>query len=261
MASESPPTTTLKFHLYSYFRSSCASRLRIALNLKQIPYTTTFVNLLKGEQLSNAHRALNPSATVPVLAVTSTSTSGTEAEAAAEKTISIGQSIAALEYLEEVFTNTNITTSSLPLIGTQPATTTIPLLPPPTDPQSRARVRTLVNIIACDIQPVTNLRIQKRVKALGADNTLWARELMVDGFAALETQMSQWAGGFAVGDAISLADVCLVPAVWAAQRVEVDMKPYPTVTRVFERLEGLEAVKKAHWRRQPDTPEELRSGD
>ncbi|KKZ64761.1 glutathione S-transferase [[Emmonsia] crescens] len=256
MASESPPTTTLKFHLYSYFRSSCASRLRIALNLKQIPYTTTFVNLLKGEQLSDAHRALNPSATVPVLAVTSTS------DAAAEKTISIGQSIAALEYLEEVFTNTNITTSSSPLIGTtQPTTTTTPLLPPPTDPQSRARVRTLVNIIACDIQPVTNLRIQKRVKALGADNTLWARELMVDGFAALEAQMSQWAGGFAVGDAISLADVCLVPAVWAAQRVEVDMKPYPTVTRVFERLEGLEAVKKAHWRRQPDTPEELRGGD
>ncbi|OJD17120.1 maleylacetoacetate isomerase [Emergomyces pasteurianus Ep9510] len=256
MASE--PLANLKFHLYSYFRSSCAGRLRIALNLKQIPYTTSFVNLLKGDQLSATHRALNPSATVPVLTVTSkdpntTNTSGAEAE----QTISIGQSVAALEYLEELFTNYSAPSS----VPAQTTTTPTPLLPPLTNPQSRAHVRTLVNIIACDIQPVTNLRIQKRVKALDADNTLWARELMVDGFAALEAQMSEWAGEYCVGDAISLADVCLVPAVWAAQRIEVDLTPYPTVSRVFERLEGLEAIKKAHWSRQPDTPEELRSGN
>ncbi|EEH43644.1 maleylacetoacetate isomerase [Paracoccidioides brasiliensis Pb18] len=244
MSSTSSPaqSPSPQLHLYSYFRSSCAGRLRIALNLKQLHHTTTFVNLLKGEQLSDAHRSLNPSATVPVLAVTAkedTNTHSPDPPTSAETSFPITQSIAALEYLED--------------IATQPA-----LLPPVSAPQLRARVRTLVNIIACDIQPVTNLRIQKKVKAFGGDNTAWACELNIDGFTALEKLVSQWAGTYCVGDAVTLADVCLVPAVWAAQRVDVDFSPYPTVKAVFERLEGLEAVQKAHWSRQPDTPEELR---
>ncbi|PGG96669.1 maleylacetoacetate isomerase [Blastomyces parvus] len=253
MASEAPITATHQFHLYSYFRSSCSARLRIALNLKQIPYTATFINLLKGEQLSPAHRALNPSASVPVLVITTTEpspdTEGTSNQQ--PQSLSISQSIAALEYLEELCTNsTNANTNK-----------TTPLLPPASSLQTRARVRTLVNIIACDIQPVTNLRIQQRVKSLGADNTLWARELMEAGFAALEAQMVSCAGIYAVGDSLSLADVCLVPAVWGAQRVGVDLGVYPTVKGVFERLERLEGVRMAHWSRQPDTPEELRAVD
>ncbi|QSS65044.1 maleylacetoacetate isomerase MaiA [Histoplasma capsulatum] len=250
MASENPRKNP-QFHLYSYYRSSCAARLRIALNLKQIPYTTTFVNLLKGEQLSPAHRALNPSATVPILIITSSSnpnpTTFSSMTDNPTTSITIGQSIAALEYLEEISINTN--------------TNTTPLLPPSTSPDARAQVRTLVNIIACDIQPVTNLRIQQRVKALGADNTLWAHELMEAGFAALEAQMLTSAGQYSVGDDVSMADVCLVPAVWAAQRFGVDLGTFPTVSRVAEMLESLEAVRRAHWARQPDTPEELRAVD
>ncbi|EEQ87288.1 hypothetical protein RJZ56_007133 [Blastomyces dermatitidis] len=253
MASEKPLTRTYQFHLYSYFRSSCAARLRIALNLKQIPYTTTFINLLKGEQLSPTHRALNPSASVPVLIVTTEDPSpATEATTSNQtQLLSIGQSIAALEYLEEL--STNATNTNLDN-GT-------PLLPPASCPEKRARVRTLVNIIACDIQPVTNMRIQQRVKALGADNTLWARELMETGFAALEALMQSCAGTYAVGDALSLADVCLVPAVWGAQRVGMDLGVYPTVKRVFKKLELLDGVRRAHWSRQPDTPEELTAVD
>ncbi|OJD22040.1 hypothetical protein ACJ73_06614 [Blastomyces percursus] len=105
------------------------------------------------------------------------------------------------------------------------------------------------------------MRIQQRVKAFGADNTLWARELMEAGFAALEALMGSCAGTYAVGDVLSLADVCLVPAVWGAQRVGVDLGAYPTVKGVFDRLELLDGVRRAHWSRQPDTPEELRAVD
>jgi maleylacetoacetate isomerase len=125
----------------------------------------------------------------------------------------------------------------------------------------RAHVRIICNIIACDIQPVTNLRIQKRVKALSGDAdaaTQWARELAAAGFEALERTIAKSAGIYCVGDEITLADVCIVPAVWAAQRVGVEIKEYPVVNGVFERMEQQEAVQRAHWRNQPDTPEELR---
>jgi maleylacetoacetate isomerase len=125
----------------------------------------------------------------------------------------------------------------------------------------RAQVRNICNIIACDIQPVTNLRVQKRVKALSGDAdvaTQWARELAGAGFGALERTIANSAGKFCVGDEITLADVCLVPAVWAAQRVGVEIKEYPVVNGVFGRMEQQEAVQRAHWRNQPDTPEELR---
>ncbi|PGH13306.1 maleylacetoacetate isomerase [Helicocarpus griseus UAMH5409] len=234
MSSEQPLPA---LHLHTYFRSSCAARLRIALNLKNLPYTTSYVNLLKGEQHSAEHKQLNPSGTVPVLVITSKDPNG------AETSFSIGQSIAALEYLEEITANT---------------TDNLNLLPPVTDVKTRAQIRTLVQIMASDIQPVTNLRIQKRVSALGADNTAWARELMQDGFRALETVLKDTAGEYCVGDGLSLADVCLVPAVWAALRIGVELREYPVLERVWGRLEELEAVKKAHWKRQGDTPEELR---
>ncbi|KAK2811212.1 hypothetical protein FQN50_002309 [Emmonsiellopsis sp. PD_5] len=235
----STPLPSLTLH--TYFRSSCSGRLRIALALKNLPYTTHPVNLLSGAQHTPAHLSLNPSGTVPVLTATTTNpTTGTE------ETLTITQSIAALEYLEEL-------------------TDTIPLLPPRTEIDKRARIRTLVNILACDVQPVTNLKIQKRVKALGGDNTAWARELMVEGFTAVEailagstTAGTGTAGKYCVGDEVSLADVCLVPAVWAGERVGVEFDKFPCVKRVFGEMEGLEGVKVAHWMRQGDTPVELR---
>lgn len=219
--------------LYTYFRSSCSARLRIALNLKSIPYTSIPINLLKNEQSSLDYNTINPSSTVPSLII--------EYRDPSQHTITITQSTAALEFLEEV----------------SPANSPA-LLPPPSDPQVRATVRTLASIIACDVQPVTNLRILKRVAPLGMDRNAWSKDLVEDGLRAYEAIVARTARLFSVGDYITLADVCLVPAVWGAERVGVDMGAFPTVKRVVERLEGEECVRRAHWRTQEDTPEEFR---
>lgn len=220
--------------LYTYFRSSCSARLRIALYLKNIPFTPIFVNLLRDEQSTPSHLAINPSGTVPALVIQRTSTSN-------PKTVTITQSLAALEYLDEAYPQA-------------PA-----LLP--ADPESRALVRTLSQIIACDVQPVTNLRILKRVAPLGADRAAWSKELIEDGLRAYEAVLKEagCAGKFSVGDAITMADVCLVPAAWGAERVGVDLSVFPVVRGIVERLEMEEAVKKGHWQTQLDTPEDLRA--
>ncbi|KAF9874174.1 maleylacetoacetate isomerase [Colletotrichum karsti] len=214
------------YTLYSYFRSSCSARLRIALNLKSIPYDTVPINLLKDEHLSSDHRALNPSATVPLLVNRS------------DDDFKVTQSVAALEYLEEAHPDSN------------------PLLPK--DPKTRAAVRSLVNIICCDTQPVTNMRIMRRVRALGGNAEQWNCELMTDGLAAYEAVAKQWAGKCSVGDEMTMADACLLPAYWNAERFGVDLSKYPTIGKVVEHLKDHPAVVKAHYFNQPDTPAELR---
>ncbi|TKW53310.1 Maleylacetoacetate isomerase [Colletotrichum tanaceti] len=218
-----------EYILHSYFRSSCSARLRIALNLKSIPYTTIPTNLLRDQHLSPSHRALNPSASVPLLV-----------HHVADVDFKVTQSVAALEYLEE----------------THPSST--PLLPGADDPRARAVVRSLVNIVACDVQPVTNMRVMRRVRALGGDAERWNRELTADGLAAYEAVAREWAGAYSVGDRVSLADVCLLPAYWNAERFGVDLSAYPTIARVVGNLQDHEAVVRAHYFNQPDTPDELR---
>ncbi|RAL15829.1 maleylacetoacetate isomerase MaiA [Aspergillus homomorphus CBS 101889] len=216
--------------LYTYFRSSCSARLRIALNLKSLPYTSIPINLLANEQHTPANLARNPSGTVPTLVLTSSN---------GASSIKITQSLAALEYLDEAFPDTP------------------PLLP--RDPATRAIVRTLAAIIACDVQPVTNLKILKRVAELGAQREEWARGLIEQGLRAYEGVISGSAGVYSVGDAVTMADVCLVPAVWGAERFGVDVhREFPVIAGVVARLEGLEAFTRAHWARQLDTPAELR---
>lgn len=215
--------------LYTYFRSSCSARLRIALHLKDIPFNPVFVNLLRDEQSTPTHREINPSGTVPALII--------QRDSAAPVTIT--QSLAALEYLEEAFPNKGPS-----------------LLP--SDPEARALVRSLASIIACDIQPVTNLKILKRVAPFGADRTAWSKDLIEDGLRAYETLVARSAGKFSVGDQISVADICLVPAAWGAERVGVDLAMFPVTNGIVQRLEQEEAVRKGHWRTQPDTPEEFR---
>lgn len=215
--------------LYTYFRSSCSARLRVALHLKKIPFNPVFVNLLHNEQSSPTYHNINPSGTVPALVI----------QRGSAAPVTITQSLAALEYLEEAFPNNG------------PALV-------PKDPETRALVRTLASIIACDVQPVTNLKILKRVAPLGADRAAWSKDLIEDGLRAYETIIAGSAGKFSVGDQLTLADVCLIPAAWGAERVGVDLAAFPTVNRVVQNLELEEAVKLGHWRTQPDTPEEFR---
>jgi maleylacetoacetate isomerase len=218
------------YTLYSYFRSSCSARLRIALNIKSIKYDMVYVNLLKNEQLSDEHKALNPSASVPVLI--NKASKGTP--------FKVGQSVAALEYLEEKHPDT-------------------PMLPSTSDPEARAMVRTLVDIVCVDIQPPTNLRIMRRVRELGGSAEDWNLQLMTQGMAAYENVAAGTAGKYSFGDEVTLADACLIPAIWNAQRFGVDLKAFPTITRIVENLKDHPAVVKAHWQNQPDTPENLRA--
>jgi maleylacetoacetate isomerase len=222
------------FHLHSYFRSSCSARLRIACNLKQVPLTYSYINLLSNDQSSASYTKINPSKSVPTLTLHPNS------DGPSGPFESITQSLAALEYLEEALPDR------------------YPLLPPLNNQIARAQVRTLANIIACDVQPVTNLRILTRVRALGGDGASWAKDWMTDGLLAYETIASSTAGKFSVGDEVTLADVCLVPAVWGAQRWGVDLNQMPVLMRVYENMSKIEEVDRAHWQRQEDTPEALR---
>lgn len=215
------------FVLHTYYKSSCSARLRIALNLKNIPAEHASVHLFKGEQRSSEHRTLNPSGSVPVLTHL------------AHQEFPITQSIAALEYLEEMYPD-----------GT-------PLLPPVSKPIERAKVRTLVNVVASDIQPITNRRIVKAVGDLGGDADEWSKAHMTRGLQAYEAMAARTASAFSVGDEISLADVCLVPAVWNAEKYGVELEKLPTVMRVYRAMMEMEAVQDAHWTRQADTPADL----
>jgi maleylpyruvate isomerase len=211
--------------LYTYFRSSAAYRVRIALNLKGLDYEALPVHLLRngGEQLTDAYRAINPSALLPTL----------DDDGAV-----IGQSLAIIEYLEE----------------TRPQ---VPLLP--VDPADRARVRALALTVATDTHPLGNLRVLKYLKHdlnLSEEVKLeWQRHWLRIGMATLETMLSGDArtGLYCHGDTPTLADCCLVPQVFGAQRFGVDLAPYPTVTRIHDACAGLPAFHQAHPSQQPDT--------
>lgn len=218
--------------LYTYFRSSCSCRVRTACALKNIPLIFRYVNLIKGEQVSEPYiDAVNPNGTVPTLIVNDSS---------GKIVATITQSIAILDFLEEAFPST------------------LPLLPPVSDPFLRAKVRELVGIIACDVQPPTNLRILKTVNGLGVTNQVWFQTIMEKPLQAYEEILIQTAGKYSVGDQITLADVCLAPAIENAVRWEVDMSKFPKVMRIFDAMRILPEFVQGDWRHQEDTPEALR---
>jgi len=215
--------------LYGYFRSSASFRVRIAFNLKGLPYDYRAIHLVKGggEQLGEAFRALNPEALVPVL-VDDDPDGGSFA---------LSQSLAIIEYLDE--------------LHPQP-----PLLP--ATPAARARVRALALAIACDIHPLNNLRVLRYlVKTLGVsedDKNTWYRHWVESGLAAIEAQLasSSWTGRFCHGDTPTLADICLVPQVFNGQRLNCDFSTMPTLIRIHERCMTLDAFQRAAPSAQPD---------
>jgi maleylacetoacetate isomerase len=219
-----------KLHLYSYFRSSCSARIRIAANLKAIPLTYHYINLPDVQDPAHPYRLINPNGTVPTLV----------AEDADGTKTTITQSVAALEYLEEMFPDTQV------------------LLPPSSDPARRAKVRELMSLIATDVQPPTNLRIQRRVSSLGGDPRVWAQEIIGLGFDVYEKFAEKSAGKYSVGDEVTLADVVLAPAVERALGQGVDLAKWGTLNRVWREASSLDGFKKGHWTQQGDTPDQLR---
>jgi maleylpyruvate isomerase len=210
--------------LYTYFRSSAAYRVRIALNLKGIAYDAVPVHLLRngGEQLGEAYRAVNPAALLPALE---------------DDGNVIGQSLAIIEYLEE----------------THPQT---PLLPQ--DPAGRARVRALALSIAADAHPLGNLRVLKYLTGqIGVAEEVklgWQQHWLRSGLQTLEDLLANdpRTGRFCHGDTPSLAECCLVPQVFNAQRFNVDTSAYPTVMRIHAACSELPAFQQAHPSQQPD---------
>jgi len=210
--------------LHGYFRSSAAFRVRIALNLKKLDYDTALVNLQAGEQVSAQYRAVNPQGRVPALEI--------------DGRVFL-QSLAIIEYLDE-------TVAEPPLL--------------PRDALGRARVRALANIIACDIHPLNNLAVlnylKNRLEVDQDKRTEWYRHWVKQGFDAIEPLLAgdRETGRFCHGDRPGLADICLVPQVFNAQRFDCDLAPYPTICRIFDTCMALDAFERAQPSRQPDAP-------
>jgi len=209
--------------LYDYFRSSAAYRVRIALNLKGLAPERASVHLRRGSQRDDDYLALNPQGLVPTLV--------------ADNGDVMTQSLAIIEWLDE--------TSPEP-----------PLLP--ADAAGRARVRSLALAIACDIHPLNNLRVLNYLTgtlgATEAQKNGWCRYWCDVGLEAIETQLAreQATGTFCHGGAPTLADICLVPQLANARRVDLDLAPYPTLLRIEAACAALPAFANAAPLRQPD---------
>ncbi|MGC2854342.1 maleylacetoacetate isomerase [Novispirillum sp. DQ9] len=210
--------------LYSYWRSSTSYRARIALNLKGLDYEIVPVHLLRdgGEHRKADYMALNPQGILPTLVDGATV---------------LTQSLAIVEYIDE----------------THP---TPPLLP--ADAAGRARVRAFSQAVACEIHPLTNLRVLKHLTGvLGHsedDKLAWYRHWTAEGLRALEEMVAGHpaTGTFVHGDAPTLADLCLVPQMYNARRFSIDLTPYPTLVRIDEACRALPAFAQAAPEAQPD---------
>lgn len=214
--------------LYSYWRSSAAYRVRIALNLKQLPYEVRPVHLVRdgGEQHQERYRKLNPQELVPVLM---------------DGQRVLRQSLAIIEYLEEAYPQE------------------VSLLPAAT--RDRAHARALAQLVACDVHPVGNLRVlqylQKELGVADGEREAWSRHWIREGFDALEALLAESTatGRFCVGDTPGLADICLVPQIYNARRWGVPVEHYPQISRIEAECAALPAFQQAAPEQQPDAPE------
>lgn len=207
--------------LYSYFRSSAAYRVRIALNLKGLPYEMESIHLTRdgGKQFSDAFRAINPQMRVPALQL-----SGGEV---------LTQSLAIIDYLDEVFPDPS-------------------LLPP--EALDRARVRAAAQVIACDIHPIDNLCVlrylKRELKQEQEAIDTWYRHWVTEGFKALEKMIAP--GPYCFGSHVTLADVCLVPQVFNARRLNTPLDAFPKIVAVEAACQKLAAFDRARPDNQPD---------
>jgi maleylacetoacetate isomerase/maleylpyruvate isomerase len=206
--------------LYNYFRSSASYRVRIGLALKGLDYNYHAVHLPKNEQTAESFAAVSASRLVPLLH---------------DGDVTLTQSLAILEYLEE----------------THPAP---PLLP--ADPVARARVRALALDIACEIHPLNNLRVLRYLvgpmKVSADDKDRWYRHWVETGLEVVERQLAAMPTPFCHGDAPSLADICLVPQIFNAQRFDCRLDHVPNVMRVFDACMRLDAFEQTRPEKCPD---------
>jgi maleylacetoacetate isomerase len=208
--------------LYTFFRSSASFRVRIALNYKGLAYEPALVSLPKAEHLEAEYRAVNSQGLVPAL------DDGGHV---------LTQSLAIIEYLDEAHPGPKLL---------------------PADPLDRAYVRAFSQIIACEIHPLNNLRTLKHIrKAYGLDEegvNAWYRHWIAEGFRMMESFLTRErrSGKFCFRDQVTMADCCLVPQVFNAQRYQCDLAPYPVTVRIHEECMKHDAFIQAQPARQPD---------
>ena len=213
---------TQSLDLFTYYRSTSSYRVRIALGLKGLDYTVIPVNLLGGEQLEPGYQSINPQCRVPTLRLESGQV--------------LTQSTAIIEYLDERYPEHPLLSSDIEL---------------------RARQRSVASLIACDIHPLHNVSVLNRLRALGhseAEVNAWIGHWISEGFTAIEQLIGD--DGYCVDpDVPSMADVYLLPQVYAARRFNVDLTSYPRIQRVEQRALHHWAFQAAHPDAQPDKPE------
>ncbi len=201
--------------LYDYWRSSASYRVRIALNLLQIPYRSHQINLLTQEHRSSAYLAINPQGILPALAINGRI---------------LTQSLAIIEYLH----------------ATTPGSSLMPA-----DPESQFRVRQLSYVIAMEIHPVCNLSVAAHAASLtdGGDKAkkAWMQRFIAKGLAAFEVLLEQGdTGEFCHGDTPTMADCCLVPQLYNAERWGVDISGHSRIRKIAEAARGLDEFARAH---------------
>jgi maleylacetoacetate isomerase len=200
---------TIKLH--DYWRSSASYRVRIALAMKQVDYERHDVNLLKREQVSPENLAVNPQGMVPTLEIDGHV---------------LGQSLAIIDYLDARFPDPRLI---------------------PDDALARAMTLQRALVIAADIHPVDNLRVLRRLNEMGVDQAArddWYRHWIIEGFTALETMAGS--GAFLGGRSPDLSDVCLVPQMYNARRLETQVEAFPRLVEIDARLTEIDAVAAAH---------------
>ena len=210
--------------IYEYFRSSAAFRLRIALNLKGLSPERRFIHLANGEQRKAEYKTLNPQGLVPYLV---------------DGEFTLAQSLAIIEYLDEAYP--------------EPA-----LLPG--DIRQRAWVRSIAQMIACDIHPLNNTRVlnylSDDLKVTDDQKNRWYCHWILEGFTALEKilERRKVKGNFCMGETPNLADICLIPQVANANRFKCALDGFPTIVGIYQHAMKLSAFNDAQPSKQPDFP-------
>jgi maleylpyruvate isomerase len=207
--------------LYTYFRSSAAYRVRIALNLKGLPYEMAAIHLTKdgGHQHKPEFHAVNPQERVPALQLSSGEV--------------LTQSLAIIAYLDEVYPEP-------------------PLLP--VEALDRAKVRAVAQVVACDIHPLNNLialqYLKRTLKHEQSEIDAWYHHWVIEGFNAIEAMIKP--APYACGNQVTLADICLIPQVYNARRLKVPLDNFPKIVAVETACLKLAAFDKARPENQPD---------
>lgn len=197
--------------LYDYYRSSASFRVRIALNLKGASYESVPISLVDNDQRSEAHLARNPQGLVPALEVDG---------------VVLTQSLAIIDWLDSRFPEPRLI---------------------PTEPLDRARALALSQIVATDIHPLNNLRVQRRLSSMGVSDEArsdWVAHWITEGFDALEKMAGEMP--FLGGDAPNIADIYLIPQIYNARRVDLSLDPYPRLRAIESAALALPAFADAH---------------